>query len=208
MVSWVYQESGDGRHLLMGAFYVNTTVYGPAQGELAAALSDRVAFVSPTVRRCTLILDEACESQSQEEIISFSAVLSYRFRCPVLSVGVHDDDALFYWLHREGRFIDLYLSNPSAFVSPGGLVLESVGGNADVLAESFGVAVTPRLRAALRTSHGFDSKFVTETARHQDLVAALELPPFSVGLGYGYFQRGDVPGVSTSNFLATAQAQG
>lgn len=97
----------------MGAFYVNTTVYGPAQGELAAGLSDRPAFVSPTVRRCTLILDESCDSQSQEEIISFTAVLSYRFRCPALSVLVHDDDVLFYRLHREGRVVDVYQSNPA-----------------------------------------------------------------------------------------------
>jgi len=192
---------------LMGAFFVNTTVYGPAQGELAAGLSDRSAFVSPTVRRCTLILDEACDSQSQEEIISFSAVLSYRFRCPVLSVLVHDDDALFYWLHREGRVVDVYQSNPGMFAPPGMTLSGTAGGNVGVLAESFESAVTSELHDALRTPHGHDSKYVCETVRHRDLVAALNLPAFSVGLGYGYFQRGDISGVPTSEFLLTAEVQ-
>jgi len=190
----------------MGAFFVNTTVYGPAQGELAAALSDRSALVSPTVRRCTLILDEACDSQFQEEIISFSAVLSYRFRCPVFSVLVHDDDALFYWLHREGRLVDVYQSNPGVFAPPGMTLSGTAGGNVEVLAESFEVAVTPDLHAALGTPHEHNSKYVCETLRHRDLVAALELPAFSVGLGYSYFKRGDAPGVPTTEFILTAQA--
>jgi len=191
----------------MGTFFVNTTLYGPSQRELAVGLTDRSAVISPTVRGCTVILDEACETRSQEEIISFSAVLSYRFRCPVLSLGVHDDDALFYWLHREGRFIDLYLSSADAFVPPGVTLSEPMGGNAELLAEAFGVAVTPELDAALRTPQGLDSKYVIETHRHRDLVAALDLPAFSVGLGYGHFQRGDVPGVPISEFLTTTPAQ-
>ena len=193
--------------LSMGAFYVNTTVFGPAQGELATGVSDRPAFVSPTVCRCTLILDEACDSQSQEEIISFTAVLSYRFRCPALSVLVHDDDALFYWLHREGRLIDVYQSNPAMFSPPWMTLATTAGGNAQVLAESFESAVTSELHDALRTPHEANSKYVCETVRHRDLVAALNLPAFSVGLGYGYFQGGDVPGVPTSEFLVTTQAQ-
>ncbi|MDB6044769.1 MAG: hypothetical protein JWM63_3320 [Gammaproteobacteria bacterium] len=36
---------------------------------------------------------------------------------------------------------------------------------------------------------------------------ALNLPAFSAGLGYGYFQRGDVPGVPISEFLFTAQTR-
>lgn len=135
---------------------------------MAAALSDRSAFVSPTVRRCTLILDEACDSQSQEEIISFTAVLSYRFRCPVLSVLVHDDDALFYWLHREGRVVDVYQSNPGMFAPPGMTLAGTAGGNVEILAESFESAVTSELHDALRTPHGHNSKYVCETERHRD----------------------------------------
>jgi hypothetical protein len=36
---------------------------------------------------------------------------------------------------------------------------------------------------------------------------ALNLPAFSAGLGYGYFQRGDVPGVPILEFLFTAQTR-
>ena len=66
----------------------------------------------------------------------------------------------------------------------------TTGGNAVVLAEAFECAVAPELHTTLATPHGTGSKYTIETARHRDLVAALRLPPFSVGLGYGYFQRG------------------
>lgn len=83
----------------------------------------------------------------------------------------------------------------------------TVGGNAQVLAESFESGMASELHDVLRTPHQADSKYVCETMRHRDIVAALDLPVFSVGLGYGYFQRRNLPGVPTSEFLVTSQAQ-
>jgi hypothetical protein len=190
----------------MGSFYVNTTVYGRSQKEVAEVLIDRTAFVSPTVRGCTVVLDEACDSQLQEEIVSFAAVTSYRLECPALSVLVHDDDGLFYWLHRNGRFVDMYQSSPGMFAPPGITFSGPVGGNPEALAGAFGVVATRELRKALEMPHGPPPQYIVETLRHRDLVAALQLPPFSPGLGYGYFQRGDVPDVPRAEFLATGRS--
>jgi hypothetical protein len=76
----------------MGSFYVNVTVRGPAQADVVAAVNERAAYVSPTIAGCTVILDDACESQLEAYIVTFSAVLSDRLHCPAISALVHDDD--------------------------------------------------------------------------------------------------------------------
>ena len=189
----------------MGSFYVNVTVKGPAQSDVVAAINERAAYVSPSVAGCTLILDEACESQLEAEIITFAAVLSYRLHCPTFTVLVHDDDILAYWLHRDGSLLDWYNSNPGAFAPPGVTLTGPVGGNASLLASTFGAVESSSLVAALQTSHG-PGNYVIETHRHKDIAESLGLPSFSAGLGYGYLQRGDSPGVSRDDFVATPLA--
>jgi hypothetical protein len=189
----------------MGSFYVNVTLKGPAHSDIVAAINERTAYVSPTVAECTVILDEACESQLEAEIITFAAVLSYRLHCPAFTVLVHDDDILAYWLHRDGRLLDWYNSNPGVFAPPGMTPAGPIGGNASLLASTFGVSESPSLDAALQTPHG-SGNYVIETHRYKDLAQLLGLPSFSAGLGYGYLQRGDSPGVSRNEFLATPLA--
>ena len=174
----------------MGAFYTNLTVRGPSRDQVISALGDRRAFVSGTVNSCTVVLDEACESQDMQILSELAARLSSRLSCPVLAVLIHDDDVLCYELWKQGDRLDQYNSRPGYFEDvPEGD--RPSGGDAAILAKAFGVADPAPIESILRK--GGDDKFTFESDRHQELVSALGIPDFAVGAGYTYAEAGDLP---------------
>lgn len=80
----------------MGNFYVNYTLRGPSQADVAKALAGRRARVTPMHKNCVVAFDEASDSQNRNEIVKLAAKLSKKLKCAVLAVLNHDDDILWY----------------------------------------------------------------------------------------------------------------
>jgi hypothetical protein len=183
----------------VGAFYTNLTLRGPSAERVVEAIGGRRAFVSRTEGPCTVVLDQACESQNTEILSDLASQLSTRLSCPVFAVLIHDDDVLYFELWNKGRRLDQYNSCPGYFDDvPDGD--QPSGGDAAVLAKSFEVADATTIESILR--RGGKDKFVVESERHQELVDALGIPDFAVGVGYNYAKAGDFPpGVQANTFF-------
>ena len=78
----------------MGWSYTHVALFGPTQQQVAAALADRQAVISPTVSGFTLVADEEFESHDEGRISAFAAGLSKALGCPALVVYEFDDDVL------------------------------------------------------------------------------------------------------------------
>src|SRR5262245_60172719 len=99
----------------MGNFYVNYTLRGPDQKEVAAALKGRRARVTPRHKDCVVVYDEASDAQDQQQIAKLAGKLSKKFACPCLAVLNHDDSILWYQLWLSGKLADEYDSTPGYF---------------------------------------------------------------------------------------------
>lgn len=176
----------------MGSFYVNLTVRSPSQSAVASALEGRSAIVTSSQDGCVVVADEELDAQNTDVVRVLIQTLSSRLGCPVLAVLNHDDDILWYCLSRNGEIVDEYNSSPGYFdadaePSP------PAGGNATELCAAFESSALDRVEQVLRKSSYDDDSYVFAYERHADLAAALGLPAFSVGLGFGYASEGDLP---------------
>jgi hypothetical protein len=189
----------------MGAFYGNITLKGPSQADVAKALRGRRAIVTPKVGDYTVAFDSVCDEQNVDGIQAVTSRLSRELRCPALTVIVHDDDVLGYFLYREGELGDWYNSCPSYFDF--GSKEEPAapkGGNAEQLCKVFGAGKPQALETMLRKRPG-EGGYVFETERHRDLVSALLLPKCTVGTAFESFERGEYPdGLSPDSMMRVA----
>lgn len=176
----------------MGNFYTNYTLRGPTQREVAAALAGRTAVVTPKKRGCVVVFDEASEQQDPETIGSLAGDLARQFRCPVLAVMNHDDDIFWYQLYVAGALEDEYDSCPEYF-DPDAEPAHPKGGDADKLCAAFESDEVDEVSAILRRSSLDDEGYTFEVERHEELVRALGLPDYGVGLGYEYLANGELP---------------
>jgi hypothetical protein len=173
----------------MGNFYVNYTLRGVGQSDVAKVLVGRRARVTPVHKDCVVVFDEASESQDRQEITQLAAKLSKKLSCPVLIVLNHDDDILWYRLYVKGNLSDEYDSNPDCFESvpkPSG----PVGGDAAKLCATFGgdqAAVEKVLRVSKLGVYAF------EFERHAALVEALGISDYAVGTSYLSFRYNELP---------------
>lgn len=176
----------------MGNFYVNYTLKGPSQIEVADALSGHSAIVTPSHLGCVVAFDEASEMQDESLIAELASQLSLDLHCPVLAVLNHDDDILCYWLYINGEFKDKYDSSPGYFDSAA-TISNPVGGHAERLCSAFGVDDADAIEAILRKPFGERDGYLFAVDRHADLTKALGLPLYGVGFGYSYIERGELP---------------
>jgi hypothetical protein len=185
----------------MGNFYTNYSLRGVSQSAVAAALAGRAAIVSPAVNNIVVVFDEQSDSQDTDVINALAAELSTKCKCPVLAAMNHDDDILWCNLFTGGKSTDEYNSCPGYFDDSAGSD-EPTGGDATKLAAAFCVGDPAPIEKALRAP-GDDYTFAIE--RHTDLAAALGLPTFVVGGGYGYISEGELPeGLSEDDLVRTA----
>jgi hypothetical protein len=176
----------------MGNFYVNYTLRGPNQREVATALAGRKAVVAPPRNGCVVVFDEQSDEQDAKLISALASRLSRQFQCPVLATLNHDDDLLWYQLHENGKLIDEYVSSPGYF----GESVESsdpAGGDARKLCAAFGATDVATVESVLRRSFGDDEGYALELDRHADLVQALGLSSFAVGTSFGGLTQGEYP---------------
>ncbi len=176
----------------MGSFYTNFTLRGPSQLAVVAALAGRSALVTPEQNGCVVVFDEASEEQDTEIIASLASRLSHELDCPVLAVFNHDDDIFWYQLYVRGELTDEYDSTPGYF-DPQADLSPPVGGDAQKLCDSFGVSAVAEVENILRTSSFVEGGYMDAAERHADLVRALGLSFFGVGVGFRYVSHGELP---------------
>jgi hypothetical protein len=175
----------------MGNFYVNYTLRGPSQIQVADALSGHSAIVTSSHLGCVVAFEEASEKQDEKIITDLAAQLSLDLRCPVLAVLNHDDDILCYWLYISGELKDKYDSSPGYFDSSADLSCP-IGGNAKELCNAFGNDNAADIEAILRKPED-ENGYIFAVDRHADLAKALGIPIYGVGFGYSYIEQGELP---------------
>jgi hypothetical protein len=102
-------------------WYTNITLRGPAQAEIAAALSaaGRCAYVSSTVSGLTVVYDQGSE-RAWAKMGLVAQKLSEALACPSFDVLNFDEDRLGYLLFDRGEKLDGYDSYPNQFKSEPG----------------------------------------------------------------------------------------
>lgn len=176
----------------MGNFYTSHTLRGVGQQDVAAHMRGKSAVVSPAQDGCVVVFDEESDDQDPQVVADLASRLSGALSCPLLAIINHDDDVLMYHLYVKGELIDEYNSCPDYFdEGDGGSGFTS--GNAEKLCEAFGVPDAEAVEGILRKSSLDADGYVFELERHQALFQALGLPEFAVGVGYRYFDAGEIP---------------
>jgi len=180
----------------MGSFYTNITLKTTDTDRVEAAVRQarRVALIAPPDHGCTVVFDEASESQDTEVLQALAMHLSRACKCPALAVLNHDDDLLAYLLYDGGKLVDDYNSAPSYFDEAADPGAPPTGGDAQRLSTIFGVSARAAdVERILRAPTGTDDGFVFATERHHELTEVLGIPGFAAGTGYNYVEEGEVP---------------
>lgn len=187
----------------MGNFYVNYTLRGPNQQDVAKALAGRSAYLTPEEDGCVVAFDEESELDG-EVIIPLAARLSRELHCAVLAVLNHDDDILWYQLYLDGELADEYDSTPGYFDSDATMPSTPKGGDARSLCNAFGANDIEGVERVLRSSI-LDGDYVFATQRHDDLASLLGIPSFAIGCGYSHIDGGEMPdGLEEDELLKVA----
>jgi hypothetical protein len=176
----------------VGNFYTNVTLRGPDQSTVVALLREltRRAYVSPTANGFTVIYDAESEDQDPDLLGSVALTLSSQFQCPALALLNHDDDVLWYQLYDHGKQADEYISSAEWWDKDTG---PPPKGNPELLCKLMGApGDREKVRKVLQRSTGVLG-YLFALNRHEDLVNALGLPLFAVGMGYTYLSRGELP---------------
>lgn len=176
----------------MGNFYTNYTVYGQSQQAVIAALKGRTAYVTPVQHGCVVVFDEESEGQNEVVVTALADHLSGFLMCPVLALINHDDDILWYQLLVNGEVIDEYDSCPEYFdetAEPS----DPVGGDAQKVCRAFESSNVAEVERVLRVSSLDDDGYAFEIERHTDLVKALGIAAYGVGMGFSYIEAGELP---------------
>jgi hypothetical protein len=199
----------------MGHCYSNITLRDINQSEAAAALSDRVAFLSKVRGGCAVVFDGASEREFVTKVGALAARLSSELRCVALAALNHDDSILQLRLYRNGALLDPYDSAPGYF-DPRALPGPPSGGDAALYAEAFGITDIARIERILHSYAPFDltrigdpdaeqNKYALAVERHRDLAEILGIPRFVAGLAFSAIAHGNVEnyGVKRAEFFST-----
>ncbi len=179
----------------MGNFYTNYTLRGPSQRAAAEVLAGRSAIVTPAENGCVVVFDKESDDQNQEVMAELASRLSGTLQCPLLAVLNHDDDILWYQLYLNGGLVDEYDSAPGYFETEDEEAAGAgpEGGDAGKLCRVFGSNATAEAERILRKPSAEDGGYVFAVERHGDLAAALGIPSFGVGAGFGTIAGGELP---------------
>ena len=174
----------------MAGYYANITVRGPAQGDVVDFLKKQgvIAYVSPTVKGCTVVWHEDLASQEP-----LAAALSSDLQCPALLVMGYGEAMLMYSLYVGGGAADSYVSSPHDGLELDGPAPE---GDARVLAGAFGIEMdhlVARVDRILRKPTRANTEYAFAVNRHGELARALGLPLFAAGSGFNAIEVGELP---------------
>jgi hypothetical protein len=166
----------------MGSFYTNVTVLSTDRDAVAIYLreSHRRAFVSPAAGHAIVIFDRECEEQDIQQLQKLAQGLTEHMACTALAALVHDDDVLWLALYEHGRLSATYDSSGGT-PTHAWRISRALNARARVVPVWLTLAA-PRLLFLL-----------SETIRHAVLARLLHLPSHSVGFGFIYISRGEMP---------------
>lgn len=182
----------------MGSFYGNVTLLG-VKLDAVEAVSPRPAFLFAD-GDAVVVFAEADDEGSLRSGEELSAALD----CIAVSVGVHDDDILFFEVHDRGESaLSGCVPDPAAYFGfdadmladfdPSMLEGLEVSGSADTGGPPDAAAIVGAIgRGDVETVRdAFERDFVFASERHEALASALGLPHGAVGWGYRYLSRDD-----------------
>lgn len=185
----------------MGWTYAHLVLFGANQKEIAAALRNRDAVISPTINDFSLIADKEFEGGDVQAIRLMAERLSKELKCPAMAVMEFDDDVLWYQLVQDGAIVDEYNSEPDYFDFEGkhDPPRGPQGGSASKVCEAFQRPdKSSRVEAVLRLR----DLTLSAPERHRQLSEILGMPGFSVGFDYAAIQDGELPdGLNESALL-------
>ena len=163
----------------MGMFYTNFVAFGGDPDSALAVMRERRCrgYVTPVISGAVTVFDAGSDSQDTDILERLGADLSEKLKVPVLAVLNHDDDHLLLWIFRNGRQVAHYGSFVHAFVFASSL--SRVRG---------GFLAYPLIVGVL----GWPT-FIFQSLRHTLLAWLLDLPRCSVGSGFEYISRGEIP---------------
>lgn len=188
----------------MGSFYVNITANTAAKEAVNFLKSKGLsAYVMPTGEQQCVIYEEQCDTQDIAHMYELLVALTAEQDCSALGVLNHDDDMLFLMLCSKGEFKANYTCGISfeemyAEYDDEGVPVdwseeteeeknikeaekkEQASVMVKALSEAFAVA---DMKAILE---GITQDFVFANETHASLAEVLDLPEYSVGLGYNY----------------------
>jgi hypothetical protein len=179
----------------MGNFYANV-VARAERAEIMPLLSAlrRSAFVG-FFDGFAVVCDEECEKQDLDDLASLAATISARLSRGTVAVLNHDDDVLLFGLYLEGQLASEWGRSkmagvPAPATSRQDFVkrVRQVMGTASVRRESPGGLLTRAIRRLFMV------------AEHELIAAELGLPAATVGSGFRYVERGDVPFAQKGDF--------
>ena len=182
----------------LGSFYGNVTLMG-ANLDAVKAVSPRPAFLLVDGDDVIVFADA-----DDEGALRSGEDLSAALGCVAVSVGVHDDDILYFEVHDRGeRTLSGAVPDPAAYFGfdtdtppdldpPMPEHLEASGsagaGGPPDAAKLVGAIGRGDVEAA---RDAVERDFVFATERHEALASALGLPQGAVGWGYRYLARDD-----------------
>jgi hypothetical protein len=174
----------------MGATYTNIVLRTADRARVADFLETRgkPAYVGPARDGYTIVFDSAADDDPNTNGV-LAEELSGALGCAAIGWIVYDSDITAYTLCERGQVIDRYDSRPGY---RDGDARPPEGGDAALLARAIGgpAANEAEVDRILRIP-GDKEEYLFEEARHSELVEALGLPDYGVGLGYHYVYQGD-----------------
>jgi hypothetical protein len=183
--------------LFMGSFYTTATTYGPTQEQVVAEVKSIKSFISPTMDKFTVFYPDTM-SINPSDISKIFSGISEALSSPLFVASVYDSDVFFYELWENGKLVDRYNSDPSAFGDGGSR--KPKGGDVKKLCVIFPCKDSGKLEKILNTQRG-GGAYVFEDDRHANVAEELGLPKHSVGYGYTYIQNGELPDGLTMEML-------
>jgi len=179
--------------LPMGNFYTNIAVMADAD-RVVPVLEQvrRDAYVAPSGSVC-VVFDRESDRQDTETLAALAETISREVATHAFAVLNHDDDVLWFQLYERGELLTEHANEAGAPTASAWVLAKAFGRPARVLA-TWLVLRVPTL---------------FEVFRHHLLMRVLGLPPASVGMGYEYINRGELPpGTEESALIRVGQRSG
>ncbi len=172
----------------MGNFYVNFCVRTTNRELVISTLQQakRTAYISNVPGKYIVVCDKEADTQDDNEILNVGKLLSRELSAPTLAIMNHDDDVLCYWLFENGVVTANYNSWPDYF----GEAVEKDNPNIQHLCFIFGM---PALVDTLEEILEGDDDDIDAIDLHSTLADTLQLPEWSVGIGFNYITKGELP---------------
>jgi hypothetical protein len=187
----------------MGNWYTNVSLKNVNPADVLAHLNElgRVAIVTPALDNWLVVFDQECEKFDLDTLESLTLTLSKRLHCTAVACFNADDDVLWFAIYESGERTSRYASSLAEFEDKNEFPTRQQF--ADALCRIFDKpGQAGAARSILARGRGLSGllaflklrlAYVLEIQRHQDLANLLALPEASVGLGYRYISRGELP---------------